>query len=93
MIVAGEHFSSNACRLAEVAKASGCGSVQLVSDASRLDWHALPSSGSIGVTAAASTPEIIVTGILDALRTRYRLTIEEVQGAEETIEFKPVRIG
>ena len=93
MIVAGEHFSSNACRLAEVAEASGCPSVQLVSDASKLDWDRLPTGGSIGITAAASTPEIIVGGILDALRDRYRLLLEEVSAAEERVDFKPVRIG
>jgi 4-hydroxy-3-methylbut-2-en-1-yl diphosphate reductase len=93
MIVAGEHFSSNACRLAEVAEAAGCGTVQLVSDASRIDWHRLPMKGTLGLTAAASTPEIIVTGILDALRERYRLRIEEVEGAEESVEFRPVKVG
>jgi len=93
MIVAGEHFSSNACRLAEVAKASGCPSVQLVADASQLDWKRLPQSGAVGITAAASTPEIIVSGILEALMERYALSVEEVQAAEETIQFKPVKIG
>jgi 4-hydroxy-3-methylbut-2-enyl diphosphate reductase len=93
MIVAGEHFSSNACRLAEVAEAAGCPAVQLVSDASRIDWSLLPKQGSVGISAAASTPEIIVTGILDALRDRYRIVLEEVEGAEESVEFKPVQVG
>jgi 4-hydroxy-3-methylbut-2-enyl diphosphate reductase len=93
MIVAGEHFSSNACRLAEVAKATGCPMVQLVADASQLDWARLPRGGSVGITAAASTPEIIVSGIVDALRVRFAVQVEEVEAAEETIDFKPVRIG
>jgi 4-hydroxy-3-methylbut-2-enyl diphosphate reductase len=93
MIVAGEHFSSNACRLAEVAEASGCASVQLVSDASKLDWQRLPNGGSIGITAAASTPETIVSGIVDALRARYRILVEEVSAVEERVDFKPVKIG
>jgi 4-hydroxy-3-methylbut-2-en-1-yl diphosphate reductase len=93
MIVAGEHFSSNACRLAEVARASGCPSVQLIADFSKLDWQQLPERGTIGVTAAASTPEIVVTGILDELRTRYRVELEEVGSAEEHTVFKPVKIG
>ena len=93
MIVAGEHFSSNACRLAEVAEASGCPSVQLVSDASKIDWARLPAGGSVGITAAASTPEIIVSGILDALRTRYRICTEEIAGVDEKVDFKPVRFG
>jgi 4-hydroxy-3-methylbut-2-en-1-yl diphosphate reductase len=93
MIVAGEHFSSNACRLAEVARASGCPSVQLIADSSKLDWRQLPERGTIGMTAAASTPEIVVTGILAELRTRYRVDLEEIGSAEENTVFKPVRIG
>ena len=93
MIVAGEHFSSNACRLAEVAEASGCPSVQLVSDASKIEWERLPPNGRVGITAAASTPEIIVSGIVDALRTRYRILLEEVPATEERVDFKPVKIG
>jgi 4-hydroxy-3-methylbut-2-enyl diphosphate reductase len=93
MIVAGEHFSSNACRLAEVAAASGCPSVQLVSDSSKIDWERLPTDGGVGITAAASTPEIIVSGIIDALRTRYRILLEEVSAAEERVDFRPVKVG
>lgn len=93
MIVAGEHFSSNACRLAEVARASGCSSVQLIPHSSRLDWDLLPEHGSVGLTAAASTPEIIVMGILETLRTRYRVAVEEIGSAEEKTVFKPVRIA
>ncbi|HEU0135281.1 MAG TPA: 4-hydroxy-3-methylbut-2-enyl diphosphate reductase, partial [Allosphingosinicella sp.] len=93
MIVAGESFSSNACRLAELADAAGCPSVQRVADADDLDWSLLPPTGSLGITAAASTPESVVADILDALRSRYRIRIEEVKAAEETISFKRVAIG
>lgn len=92
VIVVGEHFSSNANRLAEVA-ATLCSSVQLVADADEVDWEELPADGTIGVTAAASTPEESVTGILDALRERYQLRIHEVSAADEEIAFKPVNIG
>ncbi len=92
MIVAGESFSSNANRLAEVA-AARCASVQLVADAADLDWSRLPASGSIGITAAASTPERSVDGILAALAQRYRLRVEEVEAASETTIFKRVAVG
>jgi 4-hydroxy-3-methylbut-2-enyl diphosphate reductase len=92
MIVAGESFSSNACRLAELAASAGC-PVQRVTGAEELDWSRLPSSGSVGITAAASTPETVVTEILDALRGSYRLRIEEVSAIEETTEFKRVAVG
>jgi 4-hydroxy-3-methylbut-2-enyl diphosphate reductase len=93
MIVVGEHFSSNASRLAEVAKASGCASVQLVADRHGLDWDALQGRCSIGITAAASTPETAVAGVIDALRTRYSLVVDELAAAPESTVFKPVRIG
>ncbi|MGZ8286312.1 MAG: 4-hydroxy-3-methylbut-2-enyl diphosphate reductase [Allosphingosinicella sp.] len=93
MIVAGEGFSSNACRLAEVARSAGCPMVQRVTGPEEIDWSRLPESGALGITAAASTPESVVTDILDALRATYRLRIEEVSAIEETTEFKRVAIG
>jgi 4-hydroxy-3-methylbut-2-enyl diphosphate reductase len=93
VIVAGEDFSSNACRLAELAAAAGCPSVQLVSTADAINWARLRQSRVIGVTAAASTPESVVDGILDALRARYRIHIEEVAAAEETIMFRRVAVA
>lgn len=92
VIVVGESFSSNAKRLAEVA-GQLCGSVQLVAYADAVEWDRLPSSGTIGVTAAASTPEKSVTALLDALASRYRLCIRELAAAKESMAFKRVRIG
>lgn len=93
MIVAGESFSSNACRLAEVAASAGCPAVQRITGPEELDWSRLPRGGSLGITAAASTPESVVTEILEALRSTYRLRIEEVSAIEETTEFRRVAIG
>jgi 4-hydroxy-3-methylbut-2-enyl diphosphate reductase len=93
VIVAGEEFSSNACRLVEVAAATGCPAVQLAAGAASLDWSRLPQGGVIGITAAASTPESSVVGILAALCERYRLTVEEVEGTQETAVFKRLAVG
>lgn len=93
LIVAGEHFSSNACRLAEVAEASGCPSVQLIARSSDLDWEMLPDRGSVGITAAASTPEIIVQEILDHLRSRRDIDVEEVGSQNELASFKRVKVA
>jgi len=93
VIVAGESFSSNACRLAEVAAAAGCGSVQRIAGPEELDWSRLPRGGTVGITAAASTPESVVGDVLEALRASYRLRIEEVSAVEETTEFRRVAIG
>jgi 4-hydroxy-3-methylbut-2-enyl diphosphate reductase len=93
MIVVGDAFSSNACRLAEVAALAGCPAVQRLAGPEELDWSALPRRGALGITAAASTPESVVGALLDALAGTYRLRIEEVGAVEENIEFKRVAIG
>jgi 4-hydroxy-3-methylbut-2-enyl diphosphate reductase len=92
VIVAGESFSSNANRLAEVAAAS-CNSVQLVAGVQEVDWRRLPRTGVIGLTAAASTPETTVQDILEALSVRYRVIIEELETMRETTVFKRLAIA
>jgi 4-hydroxy-3-methylbut-2-enyl diphosphate reductase len=92
VIVAGENFSSNATRLAEVAT-SECPSVQLIPGAARIDWDLLPSSGSIGITAAASTPEAVVQSIVAELGSRYSLSVAEFETMRETTVFKRLAIA
>ena len=92
VIVVGEAFSSNARRLAEVA-ALRCDHVQLIADGSALDWSRLPRMGTIGLTAAASTPESSIAGVVAALSARYRLSVQEVGTGSESVTFKPVGIG
>lgn len=92
VIVVGEQFSSNACRLAEVASAH-CSSVQLVSNADEMDWNALPSQGIVGISAAASTPDSSVQAIIAALSGRYALTIDELELSRESAVFKPLEIS
>ncbi len=93
LIVAGERFSSNACRLAELAAAAGCPKVQLIADSGELDWALLPRAGTVGITAAASTPERVVAAILQTLAGRYRMTIEEIEAAVETTAFRPLAVA
>jgi 4-hydroxy-3-methylbut-2-enyl diphosphate reductase len=92
VIVAGESFSSNARRLAEVASHAGCPAVQLVADARGLDWSRLRGRATVGVTAAASTPESSVSGILQALGARYRLEVEEIEAEPEAAAFRRVNV-
>jgi len=93
VIVAGASFSSNANRLAELARET-CRSVQLIDSADSLQWNALPIlGGRIGLTAAASTPESTVDEILAALSRRYRVSVREVASVVETQQFAPLPIG
>jgi 4-hydroxy-3-methylbut-2-enyl diphosphate reductase len=92
IIVAGERFSSNACRLAELAS-DHCELVQLVADPCEIDWKRLPAGGVIGITAAASTPESSVQSILSALRSRYSVQVEEADAPPETTVFKRMALA
>lgn len=92
MIIAGEYFSSNACRLAEVA-GELCDRVQLVAGIEGLDWSLLPSEGVVGLTAAASTPDSTVQSILAALSSRYDIRVEEVATSRESTVFKRLDVS
>jgi 4-hydroxy-3-methylbut-2-enyl diphosphate reductase len=53
-----------------------------------LDLAVLEGVSTLGVTAGASAPEVLVEEVLDRLRESYELAIEEVVVAEERITFK-----
>jgi 4-hydroxy-3-methylbut-2-enyl diphosphate reductase len=89
-IVVGEHFSSNARRLAEVAMTAGCENVQLVADLSELDLARLETIGSIGISAAASTPAQSVEALLAGLAKRFTMSTEEVGDPDEGVAFREV---
>ncbi len=92
MLVVGAPNSSNSRRLVEVAQRQGCGYAQLVQRATDIDWRALDGITSIGITAGASAPELLVEEVIDALKSRYSVTIEQVETAKENVEFKVPRV-
>ncbi|MDA0924394.1 MAG: 4-hydroxy-3-methylbut-2-enyl diphosphate reductase, partial [Proteobacteria bacterium] len=92
MLVVGAPNSSNSKRLVEVGARAGCGYAQLVQRAADIDWRALEGIGSLGITAGASAPEVLVNEVIDAFRDRYDVTIKPVITAEENVEFKVPRL-
>jgi 4-hydroxy-3-methylbut-2-enyl diphosphate reductase len=92
LLVIGAPNSSNSRRLVEVGRAAGCPYAQLVQRASDIDWRALDGVRSIGVTAGASAPEVLVNEVLDAFRARYETSVELVETAKENVEFKVPRV-
>lgn len=92
LLVIGAPNSSNSRRLVEVGAASGCSYAQLIQRATDIDWRALEGVRSVGVTAGASAPEVLVNEVMDAFRARYQTTVELVETAQENIEFKVPRI-
>ncbi|PTW51534.1 4-hydroxy-3-methylbut-2-enyl diphosphate reductase [Rhodovulum kholense] len=92
LLVVGAPNSSNSRRLVEVAANAGCDYAQLVQRAADIDWRALEGVSSIGLTAGASAPDVLIEEVVQAFRDRFDLTVEEVVTADETIEFRLPRI-
>ena len=92
LLVVGAPNSSNSKRLVEVGAAAGCRYAQLVQRAGDVDWRALEGARSIGLTAGASAPEVLVEEVVDAFRDRFDVTVEDVVTAREAVEFKVPRI-
>jgi 4-hydroxy-3-methylbut-2-en-1-yl diphosphate reductase len=92
LLVLGAPNSSNSRRLVEVGSAAGCPYAQLVQRATDIDWRALQGISTVGVTAGASAPEVLVNEVIDAFRARFDVTMELVETAQEHVEFKVPRI-
>ncbi|MCX7643948.1 MAG: 4-hydroxy-3-methylbut-2-enyl diphosphate reductase [Rhodobacteraceae bacterium] len=92
LVVIGAPNSSNSRRLVEVGRAAGCGYAQLVQRAGEIDWRALEGARAVGLTAGASAPEVLVEEVIEAFRARYEVTVEPVETAVETVEFKVPRV-
>ncbi|KGJ19496.1 4-hydroxy-3-methylbut-2-enyl diphosphate reductase [Paracoccus sanguinis] len=92
LLVIGAPNSSNSRRLVEVGRAAGCDYAQLVMRAADIDWRALDGIRTVGVTAGASAPEVLVDEVIAAFRDRYDVTLELVETARERVEFKVPRV-
>jgi 4-hydroxy-3-methylbut-2-enyl diphosphate reductase len=91
LIVVGAPNSSNSMRLVEVATRAGCPTASLVQRAADIEWHKLAGARTIGITAGASAPEVLVDEVVDAFRTRFDVTVETVVTTEERIAFNVPR--
>lgn len=92
LLVIGAPNSSNSRRLVEVGSAAGCAYSQLVQRATDIDWRALQGIRSVGITAGASAPEVLVNEVIDAFRARFDTVVELVETAKEHVEFKVPRV-
>jgi 4-hydroxy-3-methylbut-2-enyl diphosphate reductase len=94
MIVVGAPNSSNSQRLKEVAERAGCKRAVLLQRASEIDWREFDAIASLGITAGASAPEVLVEEIIGAFAQRYDVNVESVSAAEEAVFFplpRPLR--
>jgi len=91
LIVVGAPNSSNSLRLVEVAERAGCPRALLVQQAADIPWSQFEGIATLGITAGASAPELLVTQIIDAFRSRFDVTVESVVTREERIAFNVPR--
>ena len=92
LLVIGAPNSSNSKRLVEVGKSSGCRYAQLVQRAIDIDWRSLEGIKSVGITAGASAPEILINEVINAFNARYDVKKQVVETAIENVSFKLPRI-
>jgi 4-hydroxy-3-methylbut-2-enyl diphosphate reductase len=87
MLVIGAPNSSNSLRLAEVAERIGV-PARLIERAADIDWQWLGEPGTLGVTAGASAPEVLVREVMDALAERFEVSEEHADHTPERMVFK-----
>ncbi|WP_192360707.1 4-hydroxy-3-methylbut-2-enyl diphosphate reductase [Mesorhizobium mediterraneum] len=91
-LIVGAPNSSNSRRLVEVAERAGASMSLLVQRASEIPWTDIAGISTLGLSAGASAPEIIVDEIIDAFRQRFDVTIELAVTATETEDFPVMRV-
>ena len=87
-LVIGASNSSNSLRLVEVAKNYGAKKSILVEDVESLNLNIFENTNNIGVTASASSPEILVKKLLDKLKNNFDININEAHYKKEDVYFK-----
>ncbi len=90
-IVVGAPNSSNSLRLVEVAERAGCPRAILIQRAADIPWELFDGIEAVGVTAGASAPETLVDEVLQALRERFEISVDQVTTANERIAFNVPR--
>ena len=88
VLVVGAENSSNSKRLVEVAERAGAARGRLVADVSAINWDEVDDATHVGLSAGASAPESLVHEIIDTMRSRYDLQLDEYALVEETMTFK-----
>ena len=87
VIVIGAPNSSNSLRLVEVSNRNGSDAL-LLERAKDINWQWLEGAKTLGLTAGASAPEVLVEEVIDILKTRYEVNLHKIQTSEENMSFK-----
>ena len=87
LLVVGSPNSSNSVRLTEVAERAGCPVSRLVLRAQDIEWSLFTDIQTLGITAGASAPEVLVEEIIEAFASRRQIEVEVVTTAVEDMYF------
>ena len=87
LMVIGAPNSSNSKRLVEVSKDAGCPRSVLVQRAADIDLNELSGVKTLGITAGASAPEVLVKEVIDTLSEHFKITLSEHVETEEKVSF------
>ena len=87
LLVIGAPNSSNSLRLAEVAERSGA-PARLIQRAADIDWDWLGTPSTVGITAGASAPEVLVREVVEALAERFEVIEDVAEHVPERMTFK-----
>lgn len=91
VFVIGAPNSSNSMRLVEVAKRAGARDARLIQRAADIDWSIFHADETVGLTAGASAPEVLMEEVIGAFRERYDVALDEVVVTQENVEFNVPR--
>jgi len=91
VLVIGAPNSSNSVRLVEVALRAGAGNAILIQRAADIDWSWFEDVRTLGISASASAPELLVDEVIAALRERYDFDVEETTVTREDVAFNVPR--
>lgn len=92
LFVIGAPNSSNSNRLVEVAKVYGCPKAFLVQRASDIPWSEIENIGIMGLTAGASAPDVLINEVIEALKAKRAVSVEEVAITQENVVFNIPRL-
>jgi 4-hydroxy-3-methylbut-2-enyl diphosphate reductase len=87
ILVVGAANSSTSNRLREIGTEAGVASY-LIADGSELKAEWLTDARTVGITAGASAPEVLVDDVIEALRRIGPVSVSVLPGREENIEFR-----
>ena len=92
VFVIGSPISSNSNRLVEVAKVYGCANAHLVQDENNIPWVDIQGIKTLGLTAGASAPDILIENVISALRQKFDVSVEEIVLTKENVVFNIPRL-